>query len=159
MKKSSIVFLKAVICLMGIAVLAWLLWFPQIEGRNANSDWLSLYFNDPFLAYIYVGAIPFFVALYQTLKLLKSIEQNKAFSQASVEALRNIKYCAMTIIGFLLGALAFVILSHGDDDAAGFISIGVITTFSTLVIAVFAAVLQKLFQNALDIKSENELTV
>ena len=159
MKKASIVFLKVVICLIGIAVLAWLLWFPQAEGRNANSDWLSLYFNDPFLAYVYVGSLAFFVGLYQTLKLLKSIEQNKAFSQASVKALRNIKYCAITIIGFLLGAMAFIMLSHGEDDAAGAISLGIITTFSMLVIAVFAAVLQKLFQNALDIKSENELTV
>lgn len=50
MKKASIVFLKVVICLVGIAILTWLLWFPQVEGRNKNSDWLSLYFNDPFLA-------------------------------------------------------------------------------------------------------------
>jgi len=151
--------LKVAICLMGIAVLAWLLWFPQVEGRNKNSDWLSLYFNDPFLAYVYVGSIPFFVALYQALKLLGYIGQNKVFTSDSVTALRNIKYCAITIIGFLLGAMVIVILNHGEDDAAGFISLSVITTFATSVIAVFAAVMQKLFQNAVDIKSENDLTV
>ncbi len=159
MKKASIIFLKVVICLIGIAVLAWMIWSPQVEGRNKNSDWLSLYFNDPFLAYLYVGSIPFFVGLYQTLKLLKSIEQNKAFSQASVYALRNIKYCSITTIGFILGAMATVMLNHGDDDPAGFFALCVITTFSLLVISVFAAVLQKIFQNAVDIKSENELTV
>ncbi len=151
--------MKVAICLMGIAVLAWLLWFPQVEGRNKNSDWLSLYFNDPFLAYVYVGSIPFFVALYQALKLLGYIGQNKVFTSDSVTALRNIKYCAITIIGFLLGAMVIVILNHGEDDAAGFISLSVITTFATSVIAVFAAVMQKLFQNAVDIKSENDLTV
>jgi capsular polysaccharide biosynthesis protein len=31
--------------------------------------------------------------------------------------------------------------------------------FASLVIAVFAAVLQKLIKNAIDIKSENDLTV
>ena len=143
MKKSSTIFLQVVIVLIGIGAIALLLWEPQIEGRNANSDWLSLYFNDPFLAYVYTGTIPFFVALYQAFKLLQFIEQNKAFSQNSVIALRNIKYCAMTIIGFLLGAIALVILNHGDDDAAGFIAISTVTIFSTFVIAVFAAVLQR----------------
>ena len=77
-----------------------------------------------------------------------------------MNALRNIKYSAVAIIGFLLGAMVFIRLFHGvDDDPAGAIAIGIVTTFSTLVVAVFAAVLQKLFQNALDIKAENELTV
>lgn len=159
MSKGSTTFLKIVLCIMAVAVLAGMLWFPQVEGRNKNSDSLSLYFNDPFLAYIYVATIPFFVALYQAFKLLQYIEQNKGFSQNSVTALRNIKYCAMAIIGFLMGALAIVMLVSGDEDAAGFVALIIITTFSTFVVGVFAAVLQKLFQNALDIKSENELTV
>src|SRR3989344_978447 len=142
MKKVSTLFLKIVLCLMAIGALALMLWLPQIEGRNANSDWLSLYFNDPFLAFAYVGAIPFFVALYQAFKLLRCIEQNKAFSQGSVEALRNIKYCALAIIGFIVVAEIFVIISSPiGEDSAGFVMLGIITTFSTFVIAVFAAVL------------------
>jgi hypothetical protein len=34
-----------------------------------------------------------------------------------------------------------------------------IPVFASMVIAVFAAVLQKLLQNAMDIKSDNDLTV
>jgi len=34
-----------------------------------------------------------------------------------------------------------------------------IPIFASLVVAVFAAVLQKLLKNAIDIKSENDLTI
>lgn len=45
------------------------------------------------------------------------------------------------------------------DDAPGIIVIGLIIIFASMVIAVFAAVLQKLLKEAIDIKSENDLTV
>ena len=146
---------------MGLVVVGFMLWFPQVEGRNKNSDPISLYFNDPFLAYVYLGAVPFFFALYQAFKLLGYIEQNKTFSLGSVIALRNIKYCAFVIMGFMAGAISWVrIMSFtNNEDSAGFIAIGLAVIFISAVIAVFGALLQKLFQNAVDIKSENDLTV
>ena len=160
MKQGSTLFLKIVLCLMVIGALALMLWLPQIEGRNVNNDWIRIYFHDPFLVFAYMGTIPFFVALYQAFKLLRCIEQNKSFSQVSVEALRNIKYCAITIILFLVGAIILIRIFAGEqDDPAGPTAIGLVVIFATVVIGTFAAVLQKLFQNALDIKSENELTV
>jgi hypothetical protein len=45
------------------------------------------------------------------------------------------------------------------DDAPGLILVGMVPIFTSLVIAVFAAVLQRLLQEAIDIKSENDLTV
>ena len=146
---------------MGLMVITFMLWFPQVEGRNKNSDPISLYFNDPFLTYVYLGAVPFFFALYQAFNLLGYIEQNKTFSPGSVISLRNIKYCALVIIGFMAGAIVWVRImsSVSGDDPAGFIAIGLAVILITTVVSVFAAVLQKLFQNAVDIKSENELTV
>lgn len=41
----------------------------------------------------------------------------------------------------------------------GIIVIGMVLIFASMVIAVFAAVLQKLLKVAIDIKSENDLTV
>ena len=60
MKKSSTLFLKVIILLIGIGALALLIWEPQTEGRNVNADLFSIYFRDPFLTYVYVGSIPFF---------------------------------------------------------------------------------------------------
>ncbi len=54
LKKGSTIFLQVVIMLIGIGALALLLWEPHIEGRNANSSLFEIYFNDPFLAFIFI---------------------------------------------------------------------------------------------------------
>ena len=160
MKKGSTTFLKIVIILMGVAMAAALLWFPQTEGRAKNLDFIHIYL-DPVIAYIYLGSIAFFMALFQAFKLLIYIEQNKTFSPASVKILRTIKYCAISIVCSvaLLAVWIRYMAEASGDDPAGAIAIGIVIIFASSVIATFAAVLQKLFQNALDIKSENELTV
>lgn len=161
MKKGSTIFLRVIVLLIGLGVLALLLWEPQTEGRNVNADQFSIYFRDPFLAYVYLGSIPFFVALYQVFKLLGYIGRDKIFSQKSVRALRTIKYCALAVIGFIAGAEAFIfIMQKGkEDDIAGGVAMGVFIAFISLVIAAAAAVFERLLQNAVDIKSENDLTV
>ncbi len=159
MKRSSTLFLKAVILLIAVVALAAMIWEPQTEGRNVNADQVSIYFRDPFLAYAYAASIPFFVALYQAFKLLGYIEQNKVFSQVSVRALRNIKYCAITLSGLIVLGILYIRLFNTGDDPAGITALGIFSTFVSIVIATAAAVFQKLLQNAVDIKSENDLTV
>jgi len=159
MKKSSIIFLQGVIVLIGIGALALLLWEPQIEGRNAHATNFEIYFKDPFLALVYIGSIPFFAALYQAIKVLGYAGQNKIFSQAAVKALRTIKYCALAIIGFVVVEEIFIMLNHGSDDAAGGVFMGILITFGSVVIATAAAMFERILQNAIDIKSENDLTI
>lgn len=152
-------FLQVVIVALGIGALALLLWEPRIEGRNAHATNFEIYFKDPFLVLVYIGSIPFFVALYQAFKVLGYARQNKIFSQAAVKALRTIKYCALAIIGFVMVEEIFIMLNHGSDDAAGGVFMGVLITFGSIVIATAAAVFERTLQNAVDIKSENDLTV
>jgi len=159
MKRSSTIFLQLVIVLIGIGAVALLLWEPQIEGVNAHATNFEIYFKDPFLALVYIGSIPFFVALYQAFKVLGYAGQNKIFSQAAVKALRTIKYCALAIIGFVVIEEIFIMLNHGSDDAAGGVFMGVLITFGSIVIATAAAMFERILQNAVDIKSENDLTV
>jgi hypothetical protein len=159
MKRSSTIFLQAVIVLIGIGALALLLWEPQIEGVNAHATNFEIYFKDPFLAVVYVGSIPFFIALYQAFKVLGYAGQNKVFSHAAAKALRIIKYCAIVIIGFVAIEEVFILLNHGSDDPAGGVFMGVLITFGSIVIATTAAMFERILQNAVDIKSENDLTV
>ena len=151
MKKSSTIFLQAVIVLIGIGALALLLWEPQIEGRNAHATNFEIYFKDPFLALVYIGSIPFFAALYQAFKLFRYAGQNKIFSQAAVKALRTIKYCAIAIIGFVAIEEIFIILTHGNDDLAGGVFMGILITFGSVVIAAAADVFERIMQDAVDI--------
>jgi hypothetical protein len=144
--------------LIGIGALALLLWEPHIEGVNAHAAFFEVYL-DPFIALVYIGSIPFFAALSQAFKLLGYAEQNKIFSQPAVKALRTIKYCAMTIIGFVMVDEIFIMLTHGSDDAAGGVFMGILITFGSIVIAAAAAMFERILQSAVDIKSENDLTV
>ncbi len=161
MKKGSTLFLKFVICLIAIGVLIWLIWAPQLEGRAANLDLIdliSIYMN-PLIIYTYIGSIPFFVALYQAFKLLGYVDGNKVFTQPSVNAVRNIKNCALTFSGFIVLGILYIRLSVVDDDPAGVTALSIVITFASIVIATAAAIFQRLLQNAIDIKSENDLTV
>jgi hypothetical protein len=159
MKRSSTIFLQIVIVLIGIGALALLLWEPRIEGRNAHATNFEIYFKDPFLVLVYIGSIPFFVALYQAIKVLGYAGQNRIFSQEAVKALRTIKYCALAIVGFVVVEEIIIMLTHGNDDAAGGVFMGVLITFGSIVIATAAAMFERILQNAVDIKSENDLTV
>jgi len=159
MKRGSTIFLQMVIVLIGIGALALLLWEPRIEGRNVHATNFEIYFKDPFLALVYMGSIPFFVALYQAIKVLGYVGQNKVFSPAAVKALQTIKFCALTIVGFVVVEEIIIMLNHGSDDAAGGVFVGVIITFGSIVIAAAAAMFERILQNAVDIKSENDLTV
>ena len=159
MKRSSIIFLQIVIVLLGIAALALLLWEPQVEGVNKNRTNFEIYFQDPFLALVYAGSIPFFIALYQAFKVLGYVRQNKMFSQAAVQALRIIKYCALAIIGFVVVEEIIILLNRGNEDAAGGVFMGILITFGSIVVAAAALMFERILQNAVDIKSENDLTV
>ena len=158
MKKGSTIFLQVIIVLIGVGALTLLLWEPHLEGRNAHATLFQIYFNDPFLAYAYIGSISFFVALYQAFKVLGYVGQNKVFSQAAVKALRTIKYCAIAIIGFVAVGEIFIMLNKSDDRAGG-VFMGVLITFGSVVIATAAAMFARILQSAVDIKSENDLTV
>src|SRR5687768_16464691 len=157
-KRSSAAFLQTVIVLIGIGALALLLWEPHLEGRNAHATPFEIYFKDPFLAYAYIASIPFFVALYQAFKVLGYAGQNKVFSQAAVKAMRTIKFCAIGIIGFVAVGEIFIVFSNTDDRAGG-VFMGILITFGSIVIAAAAAMFERILQSAVDIKSENDLTV
>ncbi|HFR4174469.1 TPA: DUF2975 domain-containing protein, partial [Bacillus cereus] len=107
---------------------------------------------------MYGAAVPFYVALYQAFNLLQYIDENTAFSELSVKALKNIKRCAITISGlYVLSLPLFYFIAKKMDPPIGLV--GLIIVFASLVISVFAAILQRLIQEAIHIKSENDLTV
>lgn len=159
-KPASTTFLKAVILLLALGALALCIFVvPAIAGFAAELHPGQAYLKVLVMIDLYGAAVPFYIALYQTFKLLGYIDQNKAFSDASVLVLKNIKHCAVAISGmFALGLPLFYLMAE-KDDAPGIIVIGLIFIFASMVIAVFAAVLQKLLKDAIDLKSENDLTV
>lgn len=159
MKRISIRFLQGVIVLIGMVALAFLIWFPLAEGRATNLDLFSIYF-DTFILYGYAASIAFFVALYKAFRLLGYIGQNKVFSANSVQALKSIKYCAIVLSILIVMAGVYIKLFHSkEDDPAGFLSLCIVITFVSIVVATAAAIFEKILQKAVDMKSENDLTI
>lgn len=156
--KRETIFLKFAVLIIALPVLAlsifglyWLTYNP------VNPEYaFGIY---PVLIGVYLTVIPFYIALYQAFRLLDYIDKNIAFSELSVNALKNIKYCAITISALYVVMMPFVTIIADKDDAPGLIIMGLVPIFASMVVAVFAAVLQKLLRNAIDIKSENDLTI
>lgn len=158
MKSGATLFLRAVLVLLGLGALALLLVEPHLEGRNATATPFEIYFQDPFLAYIYIGSIPFFVALFHAIKVLGYIGSNQELSAATVRSVRIIKYCALAIVAFIVGAEIFI-LSNQEDDGAGAMMLGAIIAFVAIVVAAAMSVFERALQKAVDLKSEHDLTV
>lgn len=163
MKLSSTRFLRLAIIIIGIPVLALCIFgLPQVVSvafkEAANGATLGFMVLG-ILTIMYVSAIPFYVALYQAFRLLNYIDKNIAFSDLSVIALKKIRTCAITICGLYVLALPFVFIVAEWDDAPGLVLLGLVIVGASMVVAVFAALLKKLLQEAINIKTENDLTV
>jgi hypothetical protein len=72
------------------------------------------------------------------------------FSQASVKALRTIKFCALTIVGFVVAGESIFILFNDSDDRAGGVVMGIVIAVGSLVIAAAAAMFEEILRNAVD---------
>ncbi|MDO8576004.1 MAG: DUF2975 domain-containing protein [bacterium] len=153
MKQGSTLFLKSVIYLIGLAVLGICVIIVGVSVSGNGGMYL------PVLLVMGAAAVPFFFALYQGMLLLSYIDKNTAFSELSVKAIKNIKYCAFTISALYAAAMPLIIYVADKDDAPGVVAMGLVFIFAPLITGVFSAVLQKLLQNGIDIKSENDLTV
>lgn len=146
----STLFLQAVTVLIGIGAAAFLLWEPNIEGRNAQATLLQVYFNDWFLAYAYAASAPFFVSLYQAFKMLGRVRNGAAFSQANVKALRTITFCAMATIGFVVLGEILLALFTVSDDRAGGVFMGLLIILGASVAGAAATMFRRILQQGVD---------
>ncbi|MGM7701885.1 DUF2975 domain-containing protein [Pseudalkalibacillus sp. Hm43] len=151
-------FLKVVVFLLAIPIIGMCIFLLPWIAREVSDSQFANYFY-PVLIGMYASTVPYLIGLFQAYRLLSYIDQNRAFSQSSIGALKTIKFCASTISVFYLVCLPFFYLIGEKDDAPGVILMGFILIFAPMVVAVFAAVLQKLLQQAITIKTENDLTV
>ncbi len=160
MKRGSTLLLRLAIVTLGMAILALCVaLFPAIYTDWARAYPDVAYLKYPILLGLSITALAFYAALWQGMKLLSYIDTNRAFSELSVKALHNIMYPAFIISGLYALALPLFYRVAQSLDAPGFMVIGSVFAGAPFVAAVFAAVLKKLLQNAIDMKKENDLTV
>ena len=151
MKRVSTIFLQIVVILIGIGAVAFLLWEPHVEGRNAHATVFEIYFKDPFLAYAYVASLPFFTALYQTFKVLGYARGERVFSPVAVKAVQTIRYCAIAIICFVAVGEIFI-MNNESDDRAPAVVIGLLLTFGSVVVAAAASLFEGILRTTLALR-------
>lgn len=160
-KHASTAYLKIIIFLVGMGVLALCIyWLPAaaIREPKLNPGNYSLY---PLLGFAYGCCIAFSVVLYQVFKLLTHIGRNNAFSELSLKSLQAIKKSALITIFFIVLGIVYlkVLARFTGDDPAGPISLSLMGIFVISIIIAIVDVLQKLLKNLLDSRPENDLTV
>ena len=158
MKNFKTLLLQVAVYIIGFIVLMLAAFYlPLLATETAIMYPEFSYLKWPVLLGMYVTIIPFTYALYQALKLLKSIEQEKVFTNAALQSLKEIIYCAALIIAFY--AIGFIFLSVQEAMHPGIALIALIIMFASFVIVLFAAVLRELLKKMVEIKKENDLTV
>jgi len=85
--------------------------------------------------------------------------QIKLFPQETVNTFKKMKFASLALISFIMVAVLYIRFFVQGEDHAGPTMIGIFMALAFGVIATAAGIFQKLFQNAVDIKSENNLTV
>ena len=158
MKLKTTVFLKLAVFIIGfVSLLLCVFWLPWLAERTAEMNPEVAHLRYPVLVGIYLTAIPFYLALYRALKLLNYIDTKNAFSELAVNTLRHIKNYAFVIAGLYVVGMFFLGFEKALHPGIGLLGLAII--FASVIIAFFAAVLQELLRSALEIKSENDLTV
>jgi len=155
---------KIVVYAMVFAVLVVLvILMPELAREEAASNPAVHHVDWPYFVGAWILSIPIFVASHQTLKLISYVDKQEALANKSIKALQNIKICAIAFgILILLAAAATVTAAKivsPQEDTPPVMLIGFVLAFTASIIATSTAVLQKLLQNAIVIKSENDLIV
>jgi len=151
-KKGVALLLQGMVVLLAACALAFLLWEPHVEGRNAKATLFEIYFHDPFLAYVYLGSTPFFLALFRTFRLLGHFRTTETFPSGGLQALRTIQRCGFAMIGFVAIGVG-IILMFGDreDRPAGLFMAFLVGSLSGVIAAApgfLARALQRRFRQA-----------
>lgn len=158
MKKGTTLFLKLAVIFLGLPVLVLsVVGMVYLVRNSANPDYAYMLY--PIVTGIYLSSLPYYFALFKSFSLLSLIDKGEAFSELSVFALRKIKYCGILISIIFICLMPFIFMLAQIEDAPGLIIVGIIPIFTAMIVGVFAAVMERLLQEAIDIKSLNELTV
>jgi hypothetical protein len=160
LKRGSTNFLRLVLTIIGLVVLALCVFaLPSMwHGASAEFPMASTSILLIIIC-LYLTAVPFFIALWHVFKLLNYLDKNEVFSDQSINALKNIKYCGIVISVLYVIIVPLLFPIADADDAPGLLPIGLGIACLPIAVTVFVSVLQKLLENAKAFKSENDLTV
>ena len=143
MKRSSTIFLKVAVFIGSPILTIFIFLLPMVITGLTRVIPVSPYLNYIGFIGLYGAVTPFLFALYQTIKFLSYINNKGALSEQCVNALKNIRYCGITISVLYVIAMPLLFLMADGDDAPGIILFALIVILFTSMSAVFANFFQK----------------
>ncbi|WP_161878511.1 DUF2975 domain-containing protein [Alkalibacterium sp. MB6] len=156
--KQSTMLLKGAILLLAFPVLILAaVGIPWLLTNPANPDLDHILY--PIVIGLYLSVLPFLYGLMQSYFVLNYIEKDNAFSKEAVTLLKRIKYSALAFSGIFTVILPFIFMLAEIDDAPGLVIVGALPVFASFVLATLVAVLQELFEKAIELKEENKWTI
>jgi hypothetical protein len=144
MKQQTRKFMNLALLIIVVPILGFFIFMlPIIMSGLAEVIAVPAYLKYPGLIALYAAIVPFLFVVYQIVKQLINVIKNKAFSQISVKALKNIKYCTLAISALYVLAMPLLFILADKDDAPGIILFGSFVIFMNGVSAVLAASYEK----------------
>ncbi len=143
MKQTVLRFVQGCIILIGIGSIALMLWEPHLEGRNVHSSVWQIYFEDPFLAFVYIASIPYFFALFHLYKLIGNLRQGAFISGTSLTSIRTIRYCTLSLVGSDIIALISLFVFQQEDDITGGVAIGLFLLLFFTGVSIFSTSMER----------------
>lgn len=158
MKSFKVNILRIAVILVTITILlACVYWIPNIANFMEDHAPEFSYIKLPLLLGIYLTAIPFCIAVFNVFKLLKLIEEDVVFSMDSIKILSIISKCSIAEI--VLYSLGLVYLYINNAMQPGIILLSLLIMLAAFIIYIFIEILEELLLKAVQIKTENELTI
>jgi hypothetical protein len=152
MSRRSARCLQVVTVLVGIGALALLLGEPHVEGRNAHATLTQIYLDDPFLAYVYVGSVPFFVGLYQAFRMWGWVaSRDDVSADRALHAARLVRWCAGVALGFI--AVGVVILMFVGEERPPAAFMGFLAMLPVLTLGACASAYERRVRADVDVRS------
>lgn len=158
MRKNYVIFLKAVLILFGVGLLAFAVFLlPKFAEMAADYYTELRYLKLPGLIFVYCSAVPFYVALFQGVRICDSILQSDPFSRKNRKAFSIAGICALVVtLMYYAGTVTLVFL---QVEHLIIYIVGVLIGSCALIFALLCAVLDQLLAKAIEIREENDLTV
>lgn len=114
-----------------------------------DSTFYSIVNYNSILVLLYVTGIPTWVILWMTKRLAKNIIKREPFSESSIFSLKSISICAIIVFVCYLYVCLFLIATLGT----------IVITVGAFMVSLISTIIYKLVQLAVEIQTENELTI
>ena len=123
---------------------------PSFEGIRIAS-----------LVFLYITSIPFYMAIFQALRICRNIIENKPFAKSNIYYFNFARWCALPVsVVYLIGGIGAYIFTAGRGTPAITLIVAMAAVaFFAFVVFLACSVMVELFKRAHELQEENAMTI